>query len=275
MRHPVITSLFYILLSFTTSPVLSEDLIYQWIEQNKFYFSDRPHADARIITLPETQSHYKIKRVIDGDTVLLDDGTKVRLLGINTPEMANRHQSAEAGGKRAKQWLNEQLQGQIVRLETDVEKTDKYGRTLAHIFTDADVHINAQLVKLGLAAVSLYPPNLKYANALITAQEIAEKHQLGIWNDAAYAVKAIEQLNRDNQQGWQRLTGVVNNLRQTRQYYYLEFSGNFNARIHRSNAQLFPELTNFVGQTVEVRGWINQQQGQLSMLIRHPDAIRL
>ncbi|NOT85717.1 MAG: nuclease [Methylococcaceae bacterium] len=275
MRYPVITRFFCILLSFTATPVFSENLIYQWIEQNKTFFSDRPHADARVITLPETQSHYKVKRVVDGDTVLLDDGTKVRLLGINTPELANRHQSAEAGGKRAKQWLTEQLQGETVRLETDVEKTDKYGRTLAHLFTDADVHVNAQLVRLGLAAVSLYPPNLKYADSLIAAEAVAEKQRLGLWNDAAYALKPLGQLNPDNQQGWQRITGVVKNLRQSRQYYYLEFSGNFNARIHRSNAHLFPDFSTYVGQAVEVRGWINRQQGQLSMLIRHPDALRL
>ena len=275
MRYPIITSLFCTLLSFFATSVFGDNLVYQWFEQNKAFFSDRPHADARVITLLETRSHYKVKRVIDGDTVVLDDGTKVRLLGINTPEMANRHRAAEAGGKRAKQWLTEQLKDQFIHLETDVEKIDKYGRTLAHVFTDADAHINLQLVQRGLAAVSLYPPNLKYANALITAQAVAEKQRLGLWNDPAYAVKPVAQLNPDNQQGWQRISGVVQHLRQTRQYYYLEFSGNFNARIHRSNAHLFPDFATYAGRSVEMRGWINQQQGQLSMLIRHPDALRL
>lgn len=205
---------------------------------------------------------------------MLENDTKVRLLGINTPEMGSRYRTEETGGKRAKQWLNAQLKGQIVRLETDVEPLDKYGRTLAHVFNQAGEHINRQLVQQGLATVSLYPPNLRYADALIAAEQQAETGQLGLWGDTDYRVKAINDLNANNQQGWQRLTGTVRSIRQTRQYVYLEFSDHFNARIHRSNVRLFSALDAYVGKNLELRGWINKQQGQLSMLIRHPDALR-
>lgn len=275
MRYPLVSLLIFLLLNAASSTAYSENIIYQWFEKNKTFFSDRPHANAKIITLPDTRSNYRVKRIVDGDTIQLEDDTKVRLLGINTPEMGNRFHTEEAGGKRAKQWLNAALKGQMVRLETDTERLDKYGRTLAHVFTQAGVHVNVESVRQGLAAVSLYPPNVSYAAALIDAQNKAEAERVGLWGDAAYAVKPIEQLNADNQHGWQRLIGTVQNIRQTRQYFYLEFAGNFNARIHRSNAKLFPHFDTYVGKTVEMRGWLNQLKDQTSMLIRHPDALRL
>ncbi len=289
MRCVIISLLVYLLVSIVGSPVRSEKVIYQWFEKNKAYFSDHPHANARAIKLPEQpKSHTKaiaapdvhrtfdIKYVIDGDTIVFADETKVRLLGINTPEISNPyHHATEVGGKRAKQWLSAALKGHSVRLETDVETSDRYGRTLAHVFTDAGVHINLELVAEGLAEVSLYPPNLKYADKLIAAQTSAENQGLGIWGDPAYAVKTPEQLNNDNYQGWQRISGTVQNIRETRRNYYLEFSPNFSARISRSNVGLFPNLQSLVGQTIEVRGLVNRQEGQFSLMLRHPSALRL
>lgn len=275
MRHPLVSLLIFLLLNVASSTVHSENIIYQWFEKNKTFFSDRPHADAKIITLPETRSSYRVKRVVDGDTIQLEDDTKVRLLGINTPEMGNRFHSEEAGGKRAKQWLNTVLKGQRIHLETDTERLDKYGRTLAHVFTEDDLHINVELVRKGFAAVSIYPPNVRYSTALIAAQAEAEAEQVGLWGDENYAVKSIDQLNEDNRHGWQRLTGTVQNVRRTRQYFYLEFGSHFNARIHKSNAQLFPSFDTYIGKTVEMRGLLNQLKDQTSLLIRHPDALRV
>lgn len=277
MRHPLPTLLlllFILSLNIVQARSDSHNVIYQWFDKSKTFFSDRPHADAKILKISNKQAPYRVKRVIDGDTLLLENGVKVRLLGINTPEIAHRQQAAEAGGKQAKQWLTTQLKGQQVRLETDTEPTDKYNRTLAHVFTETGEHINVQLVQRGLATVSLYPPNLKYADALITAQHLAETQRLGLWNDPAYAIKSIEELDPDFTGGWQRLTGKVRSIRQTRRYYYLDFSENFSARMHRSNIGLFPNLTTYIGKTVEIRGKLNQQQGKLSMLIRYPDALR-
>ena len=275
MRQPSINTLAILLCCLAASPAYSDNQIYQWLVNGKTFFSDKSHPNARVIILPEKKTTYRVKRVIDGDTLLLDDGTKVRLLGINTPEIQHGQQTDEAGGRLAKQWLTTQLTGQAVRLETDNEKLDRYGRTLAHVFTSSNDHINVQLVQQGLAVVSLYPPNVNYAATLIAAQTIAETKHIGLWNDPAYAVKSIKQLNLANQKGWQRLTGIVQRVRQTRQYYYLGFSGDFSVRIHRSNAAFFPDLKTYIGHTVEVRGLLNQQQNALSMLIRHPDAIRL
>jgi len=67
----------------------------------------------------------------DGDTIVLEDGRKIRLLGINTPEVQHKGKMADAGGEDAKTWLINKLRHSKVRLEFYFDKTDKYGRTLA------------------------------------------------------------------------------------------------------------------------------------------------
>ncbi|MGZ4981330.1 MAG: thermonuclease family protein [Methylobacter sp.] len=111
--------------------------IYQWQDaQGSKHFSDRPVADAKIVDIKPGYGFYTVKTVYDGDTVVLEDGRKIRLLGINTPEVQHRGKLADAGGDEAKQWLTDKLKNTKVRLEAGVEKTDKYGRTLAHLFTE-------------------------------------------------------------------------------------------------------------------------------------------
>jgi micrococcal nuclease len=217
---------------------------------------------------------YQVKTVYDGDTVLLEDGRKIRFLGINTPEIEHHNKSADAGGNEAKRWLIDKLRNTKVRLEVSVEKTDKYGRTLAHVFTERNEHINLQLVEAGLAAVSIYPPDLLYVNELVKAQHQAEQGKLGIWARPEYAVMPVDSLSEAGHQGWTRLAGKVVNIRTSRKSIYLEFSDTFEARIERQWADLFPNVNDYLGKTIEVRGWLNKNNGHLTMLIRHPSAIK-
>ena len=250
--------------------------VYRWQDENgKPHFSDRPKPGSEIIALDPGYAFVHIKQVYDGDTVLLADGRKIRLLGINTPEVEGRNKTEEAGGDEAKRWLTELLKDTRVRLVSDVEKQDKYGRTLAYLFTEQKKHINLELVREGLAAVSIYPPNLQYADALMAAQNDAEAAGKGIWSRPEYAPKPVSQIATQNHKGWQRLTGQVTGLRQTRKFVYLTFTDRFDVRIERKNLALFPDLNDYVDKNLEVRGWLNQSKGRFSMLIRHPSAIKI
>ncbi|WAK01380.1 thermonuclease family protein [Methylobacter sp. YRD-M1] len=251
--------------------------IYQWRDdRGNRHFSDRTSPEAKIVDIKPGYSFYRVKKVFDGDTVLLEDGRKIRLLGINTPEVRHRNEDPQAGGDEAKQWLINKLQNRKVRLETDVEKTDKYKRTLAHLFTENDEHINLQLVGAGLAAVSIYPPNLLHAAELIKAQDQAEQARSGIWQRAEYAAIPIGSLTDQGRAGWMRLAGKVVNIRNSRKYSYLEFSSSrFEARIERKWLPLFPDMNGYLGKEIEVRGWLNKNKNGFSMLIRHPSAIKL
>lgn len=249
--------------------------IYQWQDANgSEHFSDRSHADAKTINIQPGYGFYDIKRIFDGDTVMLADGRKIRLLGINTPEVQHKNTSTQAGGEEAKRWLTDKLQQRKIRLELDVEKTDKYGRTLAHIITDQKEHINLQLVAAGLAAVNIYPPNLRYVDELVKAQNQAEKNRLGIWRRPEYAARPADSISAADHAGWMRLTGKVMTIRNSRKFVYLVFSDRFEARIERKWLSLFPDVNAYLGQQLEVRGWLNKYKRGFSMLIRHPSAIK-
>ena len=249
--------------------------VYQWQDANgSEHFSDRPFPNAKKLDIKPGYGFYKVKTVYDGDTVVLEDGRKIRLLGINTPEVQHRDKMAEAGGEEAKLWLMNKLQHAKVRMEIDAEKTDKYGRTLAHLFTEEKEHINLSLVKAGLATVSIYPPNLLYVNELVAAEKQAEKTKIGIWQRPEYAAIPISSLTEAGHPGWTRLEGKVVSIRNTRKYIYLEFSSQVDARIERKWLSLFPDVNDYLDKTVEIRGWLNKSKNHFSLLIRHPSAIR-
>ena len=257
-------------------PHLGYGEIYQWHDQQgKKHFSDRPHADAKLLQIKPSIPLYKVKTVYDGDTILLEDGRRIRLLGINTPEIQHKDKLAEAGGEAAKAWLLNKLQGTRVRLESDVEQFDKYGRTLAYIFSEKKEHLNVALVQAGLAATSIYPPNLKYAKELMAAEKQAEHQQLCIWQRPEYQTIAVTALTHQGHPGWTRLRGRVQTLRTTSKSVYLVLSERVEVRIERRWLHLFSQIDQYPGKTIEVRGWLRKHKQHFSMPIRHPSAIKL
>ena len=119
-------------------------------------------------------SSAKVRRVIDGDTILLENGKEVRYLGINTPERGQAFfQEAMA--------LNRQLvEGRWVRLERDQIFEDRYGRLLAYVYIDG-VMVNEQLVEAGLAHLLVIPPNVKHYDRLLDRQRQARLAKRGMW----------------------------------------------------------------------------------------------
>lgn len=250
--------------------------IYGWRDLvGNAHYSDRPRAgtSAKALDIKPGYRFLQVKKVYDGDTVQLEDGSKVRLLGVNTPEIEHRNQPEQAGGEEAKRWLTEKLKNRKVRIEADAEATDKYGRTLAHLFTDQKDHINLQLVEQGLAAVNIYPPNLLYVEQLTKAERAAEQARLGIWRRPEYAPIPAEALPASGHPGWTRITGRIVDLRNSRKFVYLKFSEKFEARIEKQALSMFPNLKTYLGKQIEVRGWLNKTKTGYSMLIRHPSAI--
>ena len=217
---------------------------------------------------------YQVQKVYDGDTILLNNGQKVRFLGINTPEVAGRGKPAQSGGEQAKHWL-QQLEQQTVSLEIDVEVQDKYGRQLAYVYSADQRFINLELVKAGLASVSIFPPNLKHTAALLAAQQSAEQARLGIWADPTYAPLAYGDINPDNSQGWKRITGQITVIKHNHKNTYLQFSPQVAVQIAHQYADLFPDWQSYLGKTIEARGWLHKSGHRYTILLRHPGEIKL
>jgi len=249
--------------------------VYQWTDaQGRKHYSDKPHEQAAELQLAKSYSYYAVKKVYDGDTVQLLDGRKIRLLGINTPEIEHRNQAEQAGGELAKKWLTKALIGTKVRLEFDQEKRDKYQRYLAHIFTEQDLHINRELVRLGFASVNVFPPSLKYVPELVRAEQEAEASKLGIWSYSEYSVKPIQQLTKKNKKGWQRVSGTVSVVKVTAKSVYLKFTDTFEVRIKKEHLHYFEDVQRLKGRKIEVRGWVNRYKKGYMMLVKHPSALR-
>jgi len=118
-----------------------------------------------------------VTRVIDGDTIIVEGGYRVRYIGIDTPEI---YPKPEAYGMEALQANRKLVEGKEVRLERDVSETDKYGRLLRYVFVN-EVFVNAELVRQGLAEAKAYPPDTKYQTYLEELEAEAKQASRGIW----------------------------------------------------------------------------------------------
>ena len=115
-----------------------------------------------------------VKRVIDGDTIELSDGRKVRYIGINSPEMTDKRANVLCFAKMARAENQKLVEGKTVEMEKDVSDKDKYDRLLRYIWIDGKM-VNLELVKNGYAAVATYPPDVKYKDLFLTAEKAANK----------------------------------------------------------------------------------------------------
>jgi len=122
-----------------------------------------------------------VKRVIDGDTIELSDGRRVRYIGMNTPETVDPRKRVECFGHEASVENKQLVEGKIVRLEKDVSETDKYGRILRYVYV-GNMMVNDYLVRQGFARVETIPPDVKYEEQFITAEKEARENNRGLWS---------------------------------------------------------------------------------------------
>jgi micrococcal nuclease len=161
------------------------------------FFALKPLIHSK--TQPAASGQYYVKRVVDGDTLALSNGEKVRLIGVDTPEYhhsdklrkdASRSRedakTIQAMGKEAYEFTKGLASGRMVRLEFDVEKRDKYGRLLAYVYLDDGTFLNARILESGYGRVMTIPPNVKYADYFLKLQRQARDANKGLWKDAAY-----------------------------------------------------------------------------------------
>ena len=134
--------------------------------------------------------YYNVKKIVDGDTFWVDDGSpkglKIRLIGIDAPESKNSRTKEMAYlGREASDYLTSLIDGRKVRLEYDAGQFDKYGRTLAYVYLEDGTFVNATLVKKGYATVMTVPPNVKYADTFLKLERKARNQKRGLWSDSS------------------------------------------------------------------------------------------
>jgi micrococcal nuclease len=128
-----------------------------------------------------------VTRVVDGDTAHIEvDGRDldVRFIGIDTPETVAPGQPIECYGPQASAYTHRRLEGEHAALEYDVEREDRYGRTLAYVWL-GDELFNETLVREGYAVVTTFPPDVAYVDRFVAAQRDARENDRGLWGACA------------------------------------------------------------------------------------------
>jgi len=232
----------------------------------------------------------RIRYVHDGDTVHLEDGRKVRLIGINTPELARDNLPAQAYAQAARAALIKAVSSHDDRvgLVYGEERHDRYQRTLAHLFSPDGDNFQAQLLQQGLAVAITHPPNDNYAACYASQEKTARCSGSGIWSHPDHAVVRAEDLTTANK-GFHRVNGEVEHVSQSARGVWI-FISELMISIHAENLVDFDpaELLSLESKTLTVRGWIhpaskkqakkksrNSRSVIYFMRIRHPSAIEI
>ena len=123
---------------------------------------------------------FHIARVIDGDTLLLSTGERVRLIGVDTPELYHPLKPVQYFAREASEFTRKMAEGKRVRLEYERRKRDKYGRLLAYVYLEDGTLLNAEIIKQGYGfAYTKYP--FRYLDAFRQYQREAREHERGLW----------------------------------------------------------------------------------------------
>lgn len=231
----------------------------------------------------------RVNYVYDGDTLQLENGRKIRLIGIDTPEVFSRKYNIPADIKQQGLQARDTLQALLkpssrrVQLAYGQETEDRYGRTLAHVFLPDGSNLQAELIARGHAIAFTTPPNDRMSDCYRTQEARARQQQLGIWQLPQYLIKHTQQ-TIGSLTGFQRLQGQVTRVTQSKSRIRLLLGPQLEVNIYKNDWVNFSlhQLLNLQGKTVRVRGWVkpikyrNKTANTLPryrLTLRHHDAL--
>ena len=125
----------------------------------------------------------EVRKVVDGDTLEVTGGERVRLIGVDTPETVAEDRPVGCFGKEASRFTASVVPpGTAVRLVGDAEQRDRYGRLLAYVYRQADgLFVNAELLRRGFALLLTIPPNIAHTDEFTAIARRAREGAQGLW----------------------------------------------------------------------------------------------
>jgi len=133
--------------------------------------------------MPDPNQHYAVRYAVDGDTIDVGGIGRVRLLGVDAPEIGAVFDTPAPFARQARNFMASLVVGRWVRLELDAEAYDAYGRLLAYVIRDDGLDANAELLRAGLARISARYP-LRRLSELQSAEADAQSARRGMWGEA-------------------------------------------------------------------------------------------
>ncbi len=223
----------------------------------------------------------RVRRVIDGDTIVIGTGEHVRYIGIDTPEQG------EEFFEEARQMNMALLKaGQVEIVECRGEKKDKYGRTLAWVYAGGRL-VNGELLSMGLARLLLIPPcGLEKSTLLARLVWQARSSGKGLWSDEGGAGKALivspEEAGRHIGK-MVTVRGPVRGVRERARATFVEFGHGakrgFTAVIFSKALPAFQEAgmepSRFSGRMLSVTGVVRRYKGKAEIILVDPGQVRL
>lgn len=218
-----------------------------------------------------------VARIIDGETVGLDDGREVRLIGALAPRARDAGAEPDAWPleEAAKTTLAELTLGKTVELAYGTASSDRYGRELAHLFaqdeTGRRIWVQGEMLQLGFARAYALPGDDACLTTLIANEAIGRTVGAGIWTSPIYRVReaGTAKALRAARSSFQIVRGTVTSVSQSKSTTYLNFGADWREdftvavprTVLRSDPARATELQNLTGKSVEVRGWIERRNG--------------
>ena len=223
----------------------------------------------------------RVAAIVDGDTLRLVDGRRVRLVGIDAPRapLGLARNTAWRQEEAARAALTELAQGRAVALRYGGAPLDRYGRALAQVYRDDGLWLQGEMLVRGLARVHSFADNRALVPEMLALEDAARKARRGLWRDPFYAVRRPEEAGRYID-SFQLVEGVIVEAAKVKGQVFLNFSPDwhtaFTAHVPRDALPLFKaggvDPLALKGARVRLRGWLRYDRRPL-IDVTHPEQI--
>ena len=232
------------------------------------------YAEQSSCALQEPYHRVLVNYINDGDTLTLEDDNRIRIIGINTPELGYKDKPDQPLATEARERLRSYLQNGNAFIVYDKEHHDKYGRVLAHVFDEQHNNVGAELIREGLAFAISIPPNLGYRECYKDTEREARRAKRGIWAEPYFDAIAADKLKYS---GFNRVRGCIQRLRKYRDKKYLYLSDRVRFLIPAESKHYF-ESSPIVFEKnlcLVITGWVYNQSSYRTMKLLHPDSVEV
>jgi endonuclease YncB( thermonuclease family) len=223
---------------------------------------------------PQKTAYHDVASVIDGDSLRLNSGEAVRLIGINTPELGYKERADRPFARQARTALVHLIEAAQwrIRLRPGIDRRDRYRRLLAHVYTPDGDNLTAAMLRQGLGYQVVVAPNLSHLECYRDAEREARGAGRGLWREAVRNAKTL----RSDETGFHLLQGRVLSVGRSRHAVWLELLGGASVKIPWRvwQAMTAQEPETFVDRQLEVRGWFYRVKDSLRVKVSHPASIR-
>lgn len=239
--------------------------------------SHRDHACATRASTgaPVPSERVRVEGVTDGDTVILDDRRKVRIIGINAAELSKKSERAlKADAIAARDLIAELVaEADYLTLVPGDEQQDRYGRVLAHLLLPNGRSLATELLARGLAAATAVAPNTRCAEHNHRIESAARGQGKGLWKHQDNPWFA-HNISTNSIQGFHILNTHIESITQKRNGWQIELANK--VRVYAKPKLINePDANQWIGRPVEVRGWFGRRDGHVSVTLHHPSNLTL